>query len=79
MSGQLSDRAASRLVAAGRLLQAPPAVGGWGQSIRRQEGESYPQAVLRSISALPPVDQARLRGLVDWVEDYEAVESERGG
>jgi hypothetical protein len=78
MSG-LSDRAAARLVAAGRLLQSPPAVGGWGQRIQRQEGEAYPQAVLRALGGLPAADQASLRALVDWVEDYEATEPERGG
>lgn len=70
----LSDRAAARLVIAGRLLQASPREGGWGLRIQRRDGESYPLAVMREISALAEGDQARLRGLVDWVESYEREE-----
>ena len=67
-----SDRAAARLKIAGRLLQADPkALGGRGLKIVTAPGESYPQAVLREIQALPPDEQAALQSQVDWVEDYD--------
>lgn len=68
----LSDRAAARLKIAGRLLQADPKThGGRGLKIVTAPGETYPQAVLREIKALPADDQATLQGQVDWVEDYD--------
>lgn len=67
-----SDRAAARLKIAGRLLQADPkALGGRGLKIVTAPGESYPEAVLRAIKALPADDQATLQSHVDWVEDYD--------
>ncbi len=67
-----SDRAAARLKIAGRLLQADPkALGGQGLKIVTAPGESYPQAVLRTIQALPADEQTRLQSHVDWVEDYD--------
>lgn len=68
----LSDRAAARLKIAGKLLQADPKThGGRGLKIVTAPGESYPEAVLREIKALPTEDQATLQGHVDWVEDYD--------
>lgn len=64
------DARAAALVAAGRLLQSR----GWpGGSVRIQAapGETYPQAVARTIAALPEHERAALRELVAWVRDYE--------
>lgn len=68
----LGPKAAFRLDAAADLLQAPArGAGGWGMVIKVQAGESWHQAVLRNINAMSPADQDRLKGLVDWVQDYE--------
>lgn len=37
-------------------------------------GESYPQAVLRTIDGLKEDDRARLRELVAWAREYEIQE-----
>ena len=68
----LSPKAAFRLDAAADLLQAPVrGGGGWGLVIKVQAGETWHQAVLRTIKEMPQAAQAHLKGLVDWVEDYE--------
>lgn len=74
----LSDRAAARLVTAGRLIQAEKKAGGWGIKIDRAPGEKYPASVLRTLKSLPADDQAKLRDLVDWVEAYESAERPEG-
>lgn len=64
--------AAFRLDAAADLLQAPArGAGGWGMVIKVEASESWHQAVLRTIRGMPQADQDRLKGLVDWVQDYE--------
>ncbi|MEJ6001048.1 hypothetical protein [Paucibacter soli] len=64
MSG-MSNRAAQRLVTAGRFLQSRK------RRIIVQPGESYPAAVLRELQALPEAERLHLKGLVDWVEQYD--------
>ncbi len=59
---KLSDRAAFRLVLAGRCLRLQ------GHTIEAMPGEPYPLAVLRTIRQLPPETQARLREQVDFLE-----------
>lgn len=66
----LGKKAIFRLDAAADLLQARGA-GGWGLIIQAHAGEAWHQAVLRTIRSLPQGDQLRLKGLVDWVQDYE--------
>jgi hypothetical protein len=58
------------LLAAGRLLQSKAWPGGRVE-IDKREGESYPQAVSRTIVALDDTDRQRLRELVAWVLEYE--------
>lgn len=58
------------LIAAGRLLQSKAWQGGRVE-IDKREGESYPQAVSRTIVALDDTDRQRLRELVAWVLEYE--------
>ena len=57
-----SPRAAYRLVLAGRLLQAR----GW--KIRTKPGESYPQAVLALVEALPVNVRDQLKSEIDFLE-----------
>lgn len=69
----LGKTAVFRLDAAADLLRAPArGAGGWGLVIKVEAGEGWHQAVLRTIRALPGADQERLKGLVDWVQDYGA-------
>lgn len=66
----MTDEQAAALVAAGRLLQSK----GWAtgrKTIDVQAGESYPSAVQRVIGSLPEDERQALRGLVEWVRQYE--------
>ena len=68
----LNAAAAFRLDVAADLLQAPGrGAGGWGAVIKVEAGETRHQAILRTIRAMPQAEQDRLRGLVDWVQEYE--------
>jgi hypothetical protein len=68
----MGHKAALRLDAAAAMLQAPvQGAGGWGKVIQVQPGEIWHQAVLRTIKSMPLAEQDRLKGLVDWVQDYE--------
>lgn len=63
--------AAARLQAAGALLESPEKGSVFGRhQIRPRDGESYAQAVLRTIRGMPADQQRRLREMVDWVQDY---------
>lgn len=68
----MTDAQAAALVAAGRILQSrhwsPPI------KIEKTAGESYPEAVLRTIGGLTKNDRARLRELVVFVREYEEAE-----
>lgn len=71
----MHDRAAQRLVIAGRLLQAK------GNSFHRQVakrvGETYPQAVLRVLQEdLADAERQEVKTLVDWIENYERHDQE---
>lgn len=69
----MTDAQARSLMAAGRLLQCRRRPGGRVQ-IERQTGETYPDAVARTIAALAPEEREALRGQVAWVRDYERGE-----
>lgn len=66
----MHDRAAQRLVIAGRLLQAKS--NGFHRPIVKRDGETYPQAVLRVLQDdLPADERCQVKDLVDWLEDFE--------
>lgn len=68
----MGKKALRRLDAAAAMLQAPrQGAGGWGMVIQVEAGETWHQAVLRTVRALPQADQDQLKALVDWVDDYE--------
>lgn len=71
---KLNDNQAAALLAAGRLLQSTAWPGG-AHRIERQAGETYPQAVARSIAALSALDRDYLRELVAWVLNYQRHDS----
>jgi hypothetical protein len=69
----MRDEEAAALVAAGRLLQSKDWF--WGRrEIKRREGETYPQAVLRVIKTLPDDERNKLRELTEWVREYEKAD-----
>lgn len=69
-----NHRGAHRLILAGALLQCKSQVAGYERTaIQTAPGESYPRAVLRAIDAMPEDRRARLKELVDWVEEYVAA------
>jgi hypothetical protein len=69
----MDDEKAAALVAAGRLLQSKDWF--WGKhEIKREHGESYPQAVLRVIKTLDENERAKLRELTQWVREYEKAD-----
>jgi hypothetical protein len=70
-----TDRGAKRLVIAGALLQSKDQPEGCQRmGIQVQPGENYPSAVLRAVRAMPEASRAKLKELVDWVEEYVASE-----
>lgn len=67
----LPPLALARLHAAGALLESPEKHSIFSRhQVRLQEGETYAQAVLRTIRDMPGEQQRRLQELVDWVQDY---------
>ncbi len=66
----MNDRQATALLAAGRLLQSRTWPGG-SRKIDPAAGETYPQAVARTVAALDDTDRDRLRELVAWALDYD--------
>lgn len=66
----MTDDQAAALMIAGRFLQSADWPGG-RLRIQADKGESYPAAVLRTISTLAPSQRQELRELVAWVRDYE--------
>lgn len=69
--GARNDRGARRLVLAGGLLQSKEQTEGHERTkIQAGPGETYPNAVLRAVGAMPEGHRARLKELVDWVEEY---------
>jgi hypothetical protein len=69
----MEDEKAAVLVAAGRFLQSKQWPFG-RREIKREHGESYPQAVLRVIQTLDTEERNKLRELTEWVRQYEKVE-----
>jgi threonine synthase len=69
----MEDEKAAVLVAAGRFLQSKQWPYG-RRAIKREHGESYPQAILRVIETLPDDERAKLRELTEWVRQYEKAE-----
>lgn len=67
-------RQVQALLAAGRLLQSRDWPGG-KVPIKRLAGESYPDAVARTITGLEPAGRDKLRDLTRWVMDYEDTEA----
>jgi hypothetical protein len=78
-SRALSPRAKARLRAARQLLEAEPARFGLSRGWRLAAPTAPYDAIQAAISTLAQPAREELRGLVDWVEDYEATEPERGG
>ena len=64
---ELSPRARERLRLAAGLLRA----GG----VCIDDSGGFYEGVLVALDALPPDDRERVRGQVDWVEDYCAAEA----
>ncbi|SCC92990.1 conserved hypothetical protein [Thiomonas sp. X19] len=62
----LSDRAAFRLLLAGRCLRLRH------HKIETQPGETYPMAVLRFVKAMPADAHDSLRGEIDFLESLGA-------
>jgi hypothetical protein len=69
----MDDETVAALLAAGRLLQSKQWFSG-KKTIKREEGETYPMAVLRVIQTLPPPERAKLRELTQWVREYERAD-----
>jgi hypothetical protein len=68
---KLSDRAANRLIIAGAMLQKS------GVKITKENGQTYPQAVLNVLDKMPEAQKKELSGLVDWVEAFDQADTER--
>lgn len=66
----MTDEQAAALVAAGRLLQSKDWCSG-RKTIEKLDGESYPEAIQRVIGSLSEDERDALRGLVEWVRQYE--------
>jgi hypothetical protein len=69
----MDDETVAALLAAGRLLQSKQWPYG-RREIKREPGESYPQAVLRVIKTLNADERNKLRELVAWVRAYEKAD-----
>lgn len=65
---RLSSRARQRLRMAARMLRA--------QGVKIDDTNGFYPGVLASIAALADLDRTILRGLVDWVGDYEGREED---
>lgn len=65
-----NDGQTAALMAAGRLLQSRAWPGG-RHLVKREPGETYPQAVARVVASMPPAGRDHLRELVAWVMSYE--------
>lgn len=63
---QLSDKAKHRLKITARFLR---------QDGYRFDNGNFYEAVIATISRIDEPEQERLKGLVDWVENYELTES----
>lgn len=70
----MNDAQARAMIAAGRLLQSKAWRGG-RVKIEKREGETYPQAVSRTISTFDDSDRNHLRELVTWVLEYEQFDN----
>lgn len=62
---RLNDRAKHRLRLAARFLR---------QTGNKFEGDNFYEQVITSISKLDQETQKKIRGWVDWVEEYEIEE-----
>jgi hypothetical protein len=71
----MEDQTVAALLAAGRLLQSKQWFFG-KREIKREAGETYPAAVMRTIETLDKNERAKLRELVAWVRDYERTVTE---
>ena len=74
---RLSERAKARLGAAARLLRNDPQVFGLPRTWKLDDRAGYYEGVQAAIAALEKAEQDRLRGMVDWVEEYERAEPDR--
>lgn len=66
---EMSKGCVAWLLQAGRLLQAKPVTPGANRFYRKiikNDGESYPEAVLREIHAMPADLQSEFFDVVDW-------------
>ena len=68
---ELSTRAKARLRAARQLLEADPVRFGLSRGWRLAAPTAPYDAIQAAISTLTQPARADLRGLVDWVEEYE--------
>lgn len=71
----LSERAKRRLRLARRLLQAEPQHFGLARGWKLDAPKGPYEAIQAAIEGLSPQAKADLRGLVDWLEDYERAEA----
>ena len=63
----LSSRARERLLMAAAMLR--------GLGVRVDDAAGFYEGVLAALDALPHEERERVRGLVDWVEDYCLAEA----
>ncbi|MGE4125483.1 MAG: hypothetical protein AB7E59_09515 [Pusillimonas sp.] len=71
MAGKFTDRAKLRLRLAAGLI------GGEGRTLKLDRANFYPE-MIKVIEAQTPEQREYIKGLVDWLEDYEnAVKAEK--
>lgn len=74
----LSERAKARLKAAVRLLRGSPESFGLPKSWKLDDSRGYFEGIQSCINDLDPERREHLKGLVDWVEEFEGAADPAG-
>jgi hypothetical protein len=71
----LSDRAKARLRHARQLMQSDPPFFGLQKGWKLNDAGGVYEAIQAAIEGLAEPAREKLRGLVDWVEEYDQAET----